>query len=73
MGTKEDMSEMSIDQYNNMMSGDPDDIIQSRVPDEALFPKVQCFTHLQLILGSCDSDPSLRRLLYLAGCPEDLF
>ena len=51
MGTKEDISEMSIDQYNDMMSGDPDDIVQSRVPDEALFPKVQCFTHLTAYIG----------------------
>ena len=40
MGTKEDIPEISKDQYDEMMSGDPDDIIQTRMPEEGLFPKV---------------------------------
>ena len=40
MGTKEDIPDISIDQYGDMMSGDPDDIVQTRVPDENPFEKV---------------------------------
>ena len=40
MGTKEDIPYISKDQYGDMMSGDPDDIFQTRVPDENPFEKV---------------------------------
>ena len=40
IGTKEDIPDMSIDQYEDMMNGDPDDIVQTRVPDENPFKKV---------------------------------
>ena len=34
MGTKEDLPEISKDEFNSMMTGDPDDIVQTRMPDE---------------------------------------
>ena len=40
MGTKEDIPVISKDQYDDMMSGDPDDIVQTRVPDQNPFEKV---------------------------------
>ena len=40
MGTKEDIHVISRDQYEDMMSGDPDEIVQTRMPDENLFEKV---------------------------------
>ena len=40
MGTKEDIPDISKDQFEDMMSGDPYDIVQTRVPDENLFAKV---------------------------------
>ena len=40
MGTKEDIPDISKDQFEDMMSGDPEDIVQTRVPDENPFEKV---------------------------------
>ena len=40
MGTKEDIHVISGDQYEDMMSGDPDEIVQTRMPDENPFEKV---------------------------------
>ena len=40
MGTKEDIPDISIDQFEDMMSGDPENIVQTRVPDENPFEKV---------------------------------
>ena len=40
MGTKEDIPDISKDQYGDMMSGDRDEIMQTRMPEEGLFPKV---------------------------------
>ena len=40
MGTKEDIPDISKDQYEDMMSGDQEDIVQTRVPDENPFEKV---------------------------------
>ena len=48
MGTKEDIPDISIDQYEDMMGGDPYDIVQTRVPDENPFEKVYFETSLPL-------------------------
>ena len=40
MGTKEDIPDTSKDQYEDMMSGDPYEIMQTSLPEEGLFPKV---------------------------------
>ena len=50
MGTKVDIPEISKDQYDKMMTGDPDDIVQTRVPDENPFAKVQCYTSHSLCI-----------------------
>ena len=40
MGTKEDIPDISKHQYEDMMSGDQEDIVKTRVPDENPFEKV---------------------------------
>ena len=44
---------MSSEKYDDMMNGNPDDIMQARIPDENPFAKVRVLLCIHLLVFTC--------------------
>ena len=53
-GTKEDLPNLSSEKYDDMMNGNPDDIMQARIPDENPFAKVRVLLCIHLVFTCID-------------------